>query len=358
MIYSLTAISLFLLSIYLCRADSNEKTRLALLATILWLILHDGLRWEIGTDWDPYYDFFMGEENSRFEPGYVLFNVIVGFIWKNYTFFLLCFAGVTYFVLYGFLKQYAVQPMMGLCLYYCEMIGAMGCNRSIMAMFCCVLSLQFIINRNLKAFILMMIAAMCFHLAAITFFPAYFLFQKQYRNQWIIIALLLALVINRAGLINKIPLLEYAAMVDAAMDAASSSSDFASYIADEVFSASLIGSFKRFIFVFLALQVRKVINDERYDFFVLLYSVGAFIFILFNGSILQLMAGRGSSFYNIYAIIVIPYIVLNLPYGRHLKLALWSLIFLLDFFVMWRDMNGYIDSVGYDIYNPYKCVLF
>lgn len=358
MIYSLTAISLFLLSIYLCRADSNEKTRLALLATILWLILHDGLRWEIGTDWDPYYDFFMGEENSHFEPGYVLFNVIVGFIWKNYTFFLLCFAGVTYFVLYGFLKQYAVQPMMGLCLYYCEMIGAMGCNRSIMAMFCCVLSLQFIINRNLKAFILMMIAAMCFHLAAITFFPAYFLFQKQYRNQWIIIALLLALVINRAGLINKIPLLEYAAMVDAAMDAASSSSDFASYIADEVFSASLIGSFKRFIFVFLALQVRKVINDERYDFFVLLYSVGAFIFILFNGSILQLMAGRGSSFYNIYAIIVIPYIVLNLPYGRHLKLALWSLIFLLDFFVMWRDMNGYIDSVGYDIYNPYKCVLF
>lgn len=358
MIYSLTAISLFLLSIYLCRADSFEKTRLALLASIFWLILHDGLRWEIGTDWPFYYDFFMGEENTRFEPGYVLFNVIVGCIWKNYTFFLLCFAGATYFVLCHFLKQYAVQPLMGLCLYYCEMIGAMGCNRSIMAMFCCVLTLQFIFNRNLKAFILMMIVAMCFHLAALIFFPAYFLYKIEYKNQWIIIALLLAFVINRAGLINKIPLVEYAAMVDAAMESASSSSDFASYIEDEVFSSSLVGSLKRFLFVFLALQVRKVINDEHYDYFVLLYSVGAFIFIIFNGSILQLMAGRGSSFYNIFSIIVIPYIVLNLPYGRYLKLALWTAIFLLDFFIMWRDMNGYIDTVGYDIYNPYKCVLF
>lgn len=355
MIYSLTAISLFLLSIYLCRADSYEKTRLALLATILWLILHDGLRWEIGTDWDPYHDFFMGTENTHFEPGYVLLNEIIGGIWRNYTFFLLCFAVITYGILCRFLKQYAVQPVMALCLYYCEMMGSMGSNRSILAMFCCVLSLQFIMNRNLKAFILMMIVAMCFHLAAITFFPAYFLYQKQYRNQWILMALLLAFVVNRSGLINRIPLVEYAAMVDAAT---TTSSDFAGYIADEAFSVSLIGSFKRFVFVFLALQVRKVINDEQYDFFVLLYSVGAFIFILFNGSILQLMAGRGSSFYNIYAIIVIPSIVLNLPYGRHLKLALWSLIFLLDFFVMWRDMNGYINTVGYDIYNPYKCVLF
>lgn len=354
MIYSLTAISLFLLSIYLCRADSYEKTRLALLAAIFWLILHDGLRWEIGTDWGPYHDFFMGTENTHFEPGYVLLNYVVGSIWKNYTFFLLCFAGITYFVLFRFLKQYAVQPLMALCLYYCEMMGSMGSNRSIIAVFCCVLSLQFIMSRNLKAFIVTMIVAMCFHLAAITFFPAYFLYQKQYRNQWIIIALLLAFVINRAGLINKIPLVEYAAMVDAA----SSTSGFAGYIKDEAFSASMIGSLKRFIFVFLALQVRSIINDERFDFFVLLYSVGAFIFILFNGSVLQLMAGRGSSFYNIFSIIVIPYIVLNLPYGRHLKLALWTVIFLLDFFVMWRDMNSYVDMVGYDLYNPYKCVLF
>lgn len=354
MIYSLTALSLFVLSIYLWREESYEKTRLALVLALIWLTLHDGLRWEIGTDWEPYYDFFRGASNSHFEPGYVLLNWIVGAIWDNYTFFLLCFAGVTYYILYRFLSLHAIHPLMALCLYYCEMMGSMGSNRSILAMFVCLLSLRYILNRNIWGFVICIIVAMTIHLASIVFFPAYFLFQKEYENNKILLILLLAFIVNRSGIINRLPFVEYAALVDSA----TSTSGFASYVSDDSFSASMVGSLKRFLIVFLALQVRPVINNKLYDYFVLLYSTGAFIFILFNGSVLQLMSGRGSMFYNIYAIVVIPYIILNMPYKKELKLCLWLVIFAFDFFVMWRDMNGYIVTSGFDLYNPYKCVLF
>lgn len=354
MIYTFTALSFFLLSFYLWREESYEKTRLVLVLSLIWLTLHDGLRWEIGTDWDPYYHFFMGTENSHFEIGYVLLNDIVGAIWKNYTFFLLCFAGFTYFVLYRFLKEYAVQPLMGLCLYYCEMMGSMGSNRSILAMFCCLFSLQFILNKRLVAFMICIIVAMTFHLAAITFLPAYFLFQKEYKDKWIYIALIAAFLINRSGIINRIPFIEYAVLVDSA----TSTSGFASYVADETTAVSLIGSLKRFLIVYLALQVRRVVDNRLYDYFVLLYSVGAFVFILFNGSVLQLMAGRGSMFYNIFAIILVPYVITNMPYKRDLQLFLFLVIFAFDFFIMWRDMDSYAVATGMDLYNPYKCVFF
>ena len=354
MIYTITAVSFFLLSIYLWREGSYEKTRLALALALVWRTLHDGLTWEIGTDWDPYYDFFRGASNTHFEPGYVLFNRIMSSIWDNYSFFLLCFAGFTYYILYRFLSLHAVHPLMALCLYYCEMMGSMGSNRSILAMFVCLVSLRYIFKRNLWGFVICIIVAMTFHLASIVFFPAYFLFQKEYGKKKILTILILAFIVNRCGIINRLPFVEYATLVDSA----TSTSGFASYVDDDSLNASMIGSLKRFLIVFWALQVRTVVNNKQYDFFVLLYSAGAFIFILFNGSVLQLMAGRGSMFYNIYAIVVIPYIIVNMPYKKDLQLFLWFVIFVFDFFIMWRDINSYALTIGLELFNPYKCVLF
>ena len=64
---------------------------------ILLTILFIGLRWEVGTDWESYKGLFDDLEfNSdfllnvyHFDPGYVVLNAIVKFIFNNYSFFLL-----------------------------------------------------------------------------------------------------------------------------------------------------------------------------------------------------------------------------------------------------------------------------
>ena len=53
------------------------------------LVFQDGFRWETGTDWDPYHNFFedltisIQPEDSDFDIGYVIFTYIIRSISDN-----------------------------------------------------------------------------------------------------------------------------------------------------------------------------------------------------------------------------------------------------------------------------------
>ena len=90
----------------------------------------------------------------------------------------------------------------------------------------------------------------------------------------------------------------------------------------------------------------------------LLYVIGCVIFLVFNGSVLQILAGRGAAYYNMYECIVMVYAILHFPSEYFERQLIWFVLFALYFYLMWRDMNFYYELEGVDIYNPYKCVLF
>ena len=64
---------------------------------LLFFLILGGIRWNTGTDWDPYYLYFETNDNWRnfefsgfeFENGYVLLNYLVKCISDSYSFFLL-----------------------------------------------------------------------------------------------------------------------------------------------------------------------------------------------------------------------------------------------------------------------------
>lgn len=62
------------------------------------LVFQDGFRWETGTDWDPYHNFFeeltISEqpEDSEFDIGYVWFTYFIRTLTDNYTVFLTIYA--------------------------------------------------------------------------------------------------------------------------------------------------------------------------------------------------------------------------------------------------------------------------
>ena len=78
---------------------------------------------------------------------------------------------------------------------------------------------------------------------------------------------------------------------------------------------------------------------------------------MFNGSVLQLMAGRGAIYYNVFECIVIPFAIYNFNFLVNKKI-IWLVFFLFYVYIMWRDMNYYLLMDGIDIYNPYKTVIF
>lgn len=369
MIYTLTAIFFFFLSLFvwnfriidyggIFKSKSIRKKKIlkvSLLISCFWLILHDGLRWEIGTDWINYYNLFQtGTDHHIKDFGYLLLNDLVRYVSERYTILILVIALFTYFVLYKFFIRRSLNPIMSICIYYCSMIGMMGCNRQIIAMLICMISLIFVEKKQKVPFIVLVLLAFLFHKTAICFLPVYYIYELKYKNSFAYLAIWGAFLIGLTRIINHLPFVEYLAL----LDSLSSGTDFSLYLDNVWGNVSLSGSFKRLLFASLAIHVRNRINSKYYSSMLTLYIVGCCIYLMFNGSVLQLMAGRGALYYSIFESIVIPYVIYTFPIKGIDKRVVWSIFFAMYFYLMWRDMNGYIVEVGYDIYNPYKCVLF
>lgn len=359
MIYSITAISFFLVSIYLWRENSPKKTRLALILAMLWLILHDGLRWEIGTDWENYYDFFyeQGSNFSNLHMGFVYgyFNELSRSLVNSFSFLLVCIATFTYIVIGRLFYKYSPNPLISVCIYYCSMMGIMGSNRQLLAIVVCVISLKFVLERRKLYFFLLVLFASSIHITALSFLPAYYLYNYNISNKKVLLFVVVAFLVGISRLINKLPFVEYLTM----LDNLTSNTSTASYFSEEkIAGVSIVGSFKRLLYVYLAIYVRKYIKDENYDYFFKLFVFGCCIYLVFNGSYLQLMAGRGAAYYSVYESVVFSFVIIRFPIKFIQKELLWLVLFVIYFLLMWRDMNSYFILDGVDIYNPYKSVVF
>jgi hypothetical protein len=328
--------------------------RYALVLAMVWLTFHDGLRWEIGTDWIHYYDAFVEDDNEHMGAAYRFINRCFRLFTDNYSIFIFCFATFCYCILGKFLAKYSPNPIMSACIYYCSMIGLMGSNRQLLAMSICLLSLNYIFERKKKYFILSVLCATTIHLTAFSFLPAYYLFNLSYRKKTILLIAGCAFLVGVLHLVNKIPFVEYLALIDSM----GSGTNLANYVDNFDSSVSVVGSIKRLLFVFLALYVRDYVNSKEYDFFLLLYVIGCTIYLIFNGSVLQVLAGRGAAYYNIYECVVVVYIILHFSADFFERQFLWFVLFAIYFYLMWRDMDFYVLMGEEDIYNPYKCVLF
>lgn len=369
MIYSLTAIILFLFSLIVWNISpvnyrnyilSNRKrdlkrlTSLVIISTI-WLILHDGLRWEIGTDWSSYYDAFVSGENEHMGIGYSIFNSAIRFLTKSYTVFLIIFASITYIVFGKLFYKYSDNPIASFCLYYCSMLGLLGCNRQILACVVCMFSIRFIVSRKLIPFILCVFIAASMHFTAILFIGAYFVYNLRYSQTAAFCIITIAFLSGIFKLADSIPYLEYVKLIDY-NETFSYSIDY--YSGSFLGQVSMFGSLRRILYVVLAIIVKNRIDDKRYDFFLMLYIIGVSIYLFFNGSIIQIAAGRGAMYYEIAECIVLPCMLVHLPFNKLIKIAVWLFIFGVYFYLMWRNINSYYILDGVDIYNPYKCVLF
>ena len=135
MIYTVTALVFLLLSLYLW--DNKKRGNRVLVYAVLWLIIFEGFRWEIGTDWDAYYNFFLYGNNDHMGLSYTWLNEFVRKFTESYTAITLLVAVVTYATLFILLRKYSPAPIMSILIIYCGMMGILGSNRQFLAMLIC-----------------------------------------------------------------------------------------------------------------------------------------------------------------------------------------------------------------------------
>ena len=328
------------------RLRENQKVIFIFVIFILFILL-DGLRWETGTDWKVYRDFFLNNSKEKwmvFEPGYVLINKIIYSISGNYSVFLIFFAFLTYSLYFKSITDYAIYPLITILFFYCYFIGYMGMNRQHIALAICLFSFRYIVSKDFWKFFLCVALAALFHRTALIFLVTYFL-NRSIPPYSLLLGLIIVYLLN--------PVI--ASLIKPFVSAMPSQIAYRlnGYLESEAMNSTfgiIMGTLKRAL-IFLPLYLNKNWLKEKYpdiELMLNIYFLSLLIYVLFNNSV-QVFVSRGNLYFGtLFEIFLIPFFLVIV------KKAFSQLVvyFLFIIFAMLTLIKSI--SVFYDLFVPYK----
>lgn len=170
----------FVLSLlfYLAPLDKPQLRDVYIIVAFIVLLIFLGARWETGTDWESYIEYFQDLDNYRnFEPGYVLENEVVRLFTDNFTVFLFVNGALALAPIALFLrKESSGSIALGVTIFYAYyyLITYFGASRRIIAVGLCVLAAVQLLEKRHKLALLLIFSGSCFHYSAmlsVLYFP-------------------------------------------------------------------------------------------------------------------------------------------------------------------------------------------
>lgn len=278
-------------------------------------LLFLSLRWETGTDWYSYYEFFQQLDNYRmFEIGYVFENNLVRMFTNSFTVFLIINSFFALLPIFYFLKKEArrLAPLGLLFFYsYYYLITYFGSDRRIIAIGFCFTAAFAILYGRMWLGLLLIVLGGCFHSSAglcLLYFPlaSSSAMQRFYIRIGIAFGILVALGFAFYQQLLAIDIIAHPLL------------QFAYYLNPELtpppagynlFLVSLLSMTKRSVILFFILiSVRYLkLNDMKTKFFVRSY---VFSYVLYLVSILTVnLFDTFTIYFSIFEIILVPRII-------------------------------------------------
>lgn len=318
-------------------------------------VFQDGFRWETGTDWEPYYNFFedltisIHPEDSEFDIGYVLFSYVIRILTDNYTVFLTIFAILFYSAFFYLIFKSSDFPFTSILIFYMGTVYYMGMNRQFMAMIFYAIGLVGLVNGKKMQYIIMLIIGAFFHKTILMGIIALFV-NKKINSTIIASILLITTLIAFSGIINKLPIGIFAVLGEQAGD----KMEYYSINGDATSMTSMIlATIRRLIWIIPLMIFDKQILEKPkgYYLFFNLYMIGTIFYILCNGTILQIIVSRALIYFNIMEMFMVP-VALSLLKPNYGKLIV---TFMLTGYVILYTHKGFTGyGEGTDYFLPYK----
>ena len=354
---------IFLLIVFLGFLDftnikTNRKKSLIVLISII-LIFISSIRWETGTDWFSYINFFYYNNDlesflqGNFEIGYAYLNYFVkNYISDNYNLLLAIIAIIVIGLKTRFILIYATLPCIAFLLNFSTTIGDLFSVRQSIALAITIFSVDFIISKNFWKFLLSVIFAASFHITALVFIPAYYIFHLKIKKEYWCLGFMICLIIVLTGIPSKIFLdgmsivfgdgyLLEKSTIYLAGDAG---------VNNNVSSQTVIvlGLVRRFFFAPFLLYFKERFQyvNSHYEGFLNLTLIGYLLFLVFS-DIASVVAARLSLYYFTYEIILISMLVLL---GKNI----FSKIYIFLFLVVFSAFKYYYALYAYlELYIPF-----
>ncbi len=179
MIESFTIISGIIALISILNNWDIKRKKSFFWAFIFILIIFDGLRWQMGTDWFSYYNYFQIANNyfsPRFEPGFMLYTRLIRSFTENYSVYLLITTSAIYIGIFYTVFKITKFSLLSLFFLTGTIPWYSGSLRQLMASIFFTIALKAVIERKLKYYIILMLLGITFHVTNLAFLPMYWLY--------------------------------------------------------------------------------------------------------------------------------------------------------------------------------------
>ena len=159
------------------------------------LILFSGLRWNTGTDWEAYRQYFHDQNNTfLFEAGYVWMTSAIRAFTNSYTAFLLVDSVLALLpIWYVLLVENEGDPIsLAIFFSYYYTINYLGSNRRIISIGLCFLALLALKKGNRYVFFTLCLVSFLFHRSSLVFMLAWPLYRLRASKKLYFLLLLIA----------------------------------------------------------------------------------------------------------------------------------------------------------------------
>lgn len=188
---------LFLSILVLVSNKFNDKQRrISVFIAALAVILFQGLRWDRGTDWDTYYNYFQYSIPPPFyyEYGWWLINSLIRDYTGSYNLRLIVESALIVFFNLRFAKYIGIKNLNAIVLISftsCIFPVRFGIASAIV-----LNSYQYIIEKDFKKFLLLVLLASTIHIAALLVLPIYLIPKKEFKNVFFLLAYLGSIILG------------------------------------------------------------------------------------------------------------------------------------------------------------------
>jgi hypothetical protein len=344
---------------------STNHKKIIMLATALFFVLFRGLRWETGTDWEQFHDFFYNVSLDSFfsprysgtkaimEPGYTLLNFIFYNLTGSYTSLLVFYNAVIFWIFYNCSWKYFPENPLNIfiCLILFTSIFPLRQGFAVAIFF---YGIRYILSKNMLKFSITLIIAATIHNSAILMFPCYFFLNKHIPTKLVITSYIVCLILAESPLLDFIveQIISALAMI-IGIDSTFAYKSYVYLYTDIDVDNSLftkIFSFLRsivFISIFCSFRRRNNISGN-YNIFFNCFVLSLCIGILFKYQMQHII--RMQDYFMLGTALLLGYILGVLPTNKR------NILYIFIIFYGSYTLYKYFDK-WYDFLIPYKSVI-
>jgi len=336
----------------ICKVSKNKKYLLTVVLALLVIII-SGIRWKTGTDWNPYFNLFNNNQTFTdffsvlYEPGFLLVNGIVKHLSSDYTLLLFTIATIVIAVKYYAISVLSPFPLVSILINISFYAGDLFTVRQGIAIAFVAYSCVFITRKQFVYFVFTSFIAMSFHVTAIVFLPAYYIFHLEFNNRkiimWLILSFIFSLVINVGELFIYLSTVIFPFAGDKIARLMVMDINVASDI--PLWLRQTLGFSKRMFIVSALLLLSKKIRDNNFKGFLNLFVVSVFLYIFLND--LHPTFKRLGMYYSFFEVLLLPYFIVIFKGNSKIPILLLLILYCYAKYIYGFESN-------WDLFFPYE----